>query len=383
LKYLNRICAAIFLPGTLCILIIFSGGVASASTIRGWNVIPSANVKGAAHALLDGVSADAANDAWAVGSWFSNPSLPNDALIEHWNGSAWKIVPGAPISIAGASIALNAVAALKPSDVWAVGTITTTPTTFSVFQALVEHWDGKKWSRVVSTFSQEVLLQGVSALSDNDVWVVGVGDGLPFAAHWNGKTWTQFPIPGSFGGAGGTFYAVHAISASNVWVVGTGNEQTLIEHWNGAHWNLIPSPVVGQTQNLGPSAVLSSITAASAKDLWAVGNYSPDGFTNVALIEHWNGAHWSVVSSPPTAMDGVNYNLVGVAAVAANNIWAIGYNNIEGLLFVHWNGTAWSLVKGPAMSASEYLDGISVASPCAIWAVGEDTSGKTLTEFYS
>ncbi len=353
LKYLNRVSTVSLPLVTLFILIIFSNGIASANALSvnsgGWQVIPSANVKGATNTLY-GTSADAANDAWAVGQEYSNPSLPVHALIEHWNGSAWKIMSGAPISIAGASTALASIVALKPTDVWAAGTITTTPTTFSVFHALVEHWNGKTWSQA-SPFSQEVQLESVSALSDTDVWVVGWSNGLPFAGHWNGKAWTQFSIPGSFGGAGGTLYAVHEISANDVWAVGTGNEHPIVEHWNGTHWNLIPSPQVGQNQNLGPVAVLLSITAASAKDLWAVGNYSPDGSSRVALIEHWNGVLWSVVPSPSTAIDGVDYNLSGVAAVAANNIWAVG-SGIEGPLFVHWNGTAWSLVKSPTTSTS-------------------------------
>ena len=386
MKLLNKICAATLLLGTLFALIIFSSGSVSANThsvnLPGWQVVPSANVTGATN-TLDAVSADAARDAWTVGSWESNPTLPLHALIEHWNGSTWKIVPGASISKPGASFNLNGVVALKPTDVWAVGTIITTPMAINVFHALVEHWNGTKWNWV-SPFSQEVQLQSVSALSDSDVWVVGWSSGLPFAGHWNGKTWTQFPIPGSFGGAGGTLYAVHAISTSDVWAVGTGNEHPLIEHWNGAHWNLIPSPQVGQNQNLGPAAVLVSVTAVSAKDLWAVGNYSPDGSSNVALIEHWNGAHWSVVPSPSSAIDGVNYYPTGVTAVAANNIWAVG-NDTEGSLFIHWNGTAWSLTSNPATSTSPRLSGISAFSAQALWAVGGDSNinnGQTLTEFY-
>jgi arabinogalactan endo-1,4-beta-galactosidase len=59
-----------------------------------------------------------------------------------------------------------------------------------------------------------------------------------------------------------------------------------------------------------------AVAAVSANDVWAVG----DGIGT--LIEYWNGTLWSLVKS---ASPGTDFNnLYGVAAVSANNVWAVG-----------------------------------------------------------
>src|SRR2546425_108891 len=60
------------------------------------------------------------------------------ALTEHWDGTAWSVVPSpTPLE----SI-LNGVAAASTSDVWAAGSFLNSA---SVEQALFEHWNGRKW----------------------------------------------------------------------------------------------------------------------------------------------------------------------------------------------------------------------------------------------
>src|SRR5689334_21377621 len=50
-----------------------------------WNVVRSPNLPSGSG--LQGVDIAAANDVWAVGSYGSQ------TLVEHWNGSAWAVVP--------------------------------------------------------------------------------------------------------------------------------------------------------------------------------------------------------------------------------------------------------------------------------------------------
>src|SRR5258706_5160860 len=83
-----------------------------------------------------------------------------------------------------------------------------------------------------------------------------------------------------------------------------------------------------------------------------------------ALIEHWNGSSWSVVSSP----NGSN-ELYAVAAVSANDVWAVGQQTI-----LHWDGSSWNTVPN---APSVGLYGITVISANEIWAVGG--YNKTLT----
>ena len=67
------------------------------------------------------------------------------------------------------------------------------------------------------------------------------------------------------------------------------------------------------------------------------------------LIEHWTGSAWSVVSAPDP---GDNDQLLSVAALAANDAWAVGERHDPALgsqpLIMHWNGTSWTELAGSA-----------------------------------
>src|SRR5262245_4423886 len=66
---------------------------------------------------LDGVAARSPTDVWAVGSMSSlaNHAFRNQVLIEHWNGKEWRAIPSSSAGI------LSGVAAAAANDVWAVG----------------------------------------------------------------------------------------------------------------------------------------------------------------------------------------------------------------------------------------------------------------------
>jgi hypothetical protein len=97
--------------------------------------------------FLSGVAATSAHDAWAVGS------TKTDILIEHYNGRAWRQVPGtltlpqiAPGIAPGAhDDTLLAVAATSPRDAWVVGRVLRLLSGDSL--ALILHWNGHAWSQ--------------------------------------------------------------------------------------------------------------------------------------------------------------------------------------------------------------------------------------------
>src|SRR5216684_2673823 len=148
---------------------------------------------------------------------------------------------------------------------------------------------------------------------------------------------------------------VAAVSASNIWTVGLYFNgvygQALIEHWDGMNWSVITSPNPGAAGN-----GLNGVTVLSASNIWAVGSYSNTGNvgSSQTLIEHWDGTTWSVVTSPNVASSG--NDLVSVSAVSANNIWAVGnsFNNNTNsgkTLIEHWNGIRWSIVSSPSVGS--------------------------------
>ncbi|SRR6266498_3384288 len=67
-----------------------------------------------------------------------------------------------------------------------------------------------------------------------------------------------------------------------------------IASWNGADWSLVPAAPGGNLPEF------KSVTAVVSNDIWAVGRrqdtVSP--YYLKTLIEHWDGASWTVVPSP-------------------------------------------------------------------------------------
>src|SRR5262249_23038221 len=129
----------------------------------------------------------------------------------------------------------------------------------------------------------------------------------------------------------------------------------LIEHWDRKNWRIVP--------NAGPEGQFSAVAAVGANDIWAVG----EAEQGRPFIEHWDGRHWSVVQNPGPTKDDPNglalsLALSGIAAVSAHDVWAVGSSGIE-----HWDGKRWSVVPN---SVSADLSSIGAASSTNIWAVG-------------
>jgi hypothetical protein len=100
-----------------------------------WKVVNSPGISFGPNTLRS-VAAVSSNDVWAVGY----------GLIEHWNGSNWSLVPSAP---GGNPADLRGVTTVASNDVWAVGRRQET-TTQGYQKTLVEHWDGSAWTVVPS-----------------------------------------------------------------------------------------------------------------------------------------------------------------------------------------------------------------------------------------
>ena len=67
--------------------------------------------------FLQGVAVTSARNAWAAG--FSSNGTTNQTLIEHWNGTAWRLV--ASPNPSSTRNVLNGVAASSATNAWAVG----------------------------------------------------------------------------------------------------------------------------------------------------------------------------------------------------------------------------------------------------------------------
>src|SRR5207253_765948 len=99
-------------------------------------------------------------------------------------------------------------------------------------------------------------------------------------------------------------------------------------------WGIVPSANVTSGET-----VLTSVSGVSANDIWAVG-YAGVGGAIQTVTEHWDGKAWTIVPSP-NPQPGVDNFLDGVAAVSANNVWAVGDSGTSlhpGTVLLHWDG---------------------------------------------
>jgi hypothetical protein len=313
----------------------YSNGSAGQTLIEHWNgtawkQVPSPDPGGsAAFNSLSGVAATSAGNAWAVGTYFNGTW--RRTLIEHWNGSAWTRVPSP--NPGPSQNVLSGVSATSASNAWAVGG-TGICSGGVACRTLIEHWNDTAWKVVPSPKGG---LSGVAATSARNAWAVGshvngtTGRRQTLIEHWNGTAWKQVPSPNPSSALhyGNELSDVAATSASNAWAVGsyanatTGGTQTLIEHWNGSTWKHVSSP------NPARINILSGVAATSASNVWAVGFYVHHNEVSQTLIEHWNGTVWKQVPSPNPSFS--ENGLGGVAATSSNNVWAVGdYRSVSG-----------------------------------------------------
>src|SRR6478752_7353255 len=117
---------------------------APAAAAAGWTSVSVPQTGN--NAELNGMSARTSTDAWAVGVQFGAAGqTPPPPVAYHWHGSAWSLTATPSL---GVNAGLNAVSASSASDAWAVGF--TLPSGYRVRQSLYEHWNGSAWSIVPS-----------------------------------------------------------------------------------------------------------------------------------------------------------------------------------------------------------------------------------------
>jgi WD40 repeat protein len=336
-----------FIPGAFRTLIEHWDG-------KEWRVVPSPNV-GESNNRLTGVAAVSRDDVWAVGYYGdSNDPRVQSALrtlTMHWDGKSWRVVESPDVGTNGNR--LSAVAATAANDVWAVGSVGDWSAT-SPSQTLILHWDGHAWSQVASPNPGPYAnaLYGLAVVARNDIWAVGMlnlnapqqrggGTGAdPLLLRWDGSRWSQVPAPSD----GSHMPGIAAASRDAAWSVGStateGSSESKMLRWDGTRWSSVAVPVPTAAPAGGPPMNhLNGVAALSEDDVWAIGSYRPqiDSMDRGdALLMHWDGARWSLVTSPSSEMrDQLGKQIdepVAIAATASGTIWAVGatYGSYEG-----------------------------------------------------
>lgn len=331
-----------------------------------------ANVSSAPNSTSDGnelfsVAATSRTDAWAVGYHLQVRTDDSWPLTEHFDGTRWSIV----VSPQPDFSELSSVREVTPTDVWAVGSVLDQA---GIAQTLTMHWDGSAWAIIPSpnVGTQSNQLNALTINSTNSVWAFGsffdttANAYQTLALHWNGTSWSVVPTP-DVTGANNQSLGGGSLGFSDVWAVGdeqgSSSPATLAERWNGKTWSIVRTPNIGYS-------IFRSLVPITHHDTWAFGYYF-NGSDFAPLAELWNGNGFSVAATP--AISGQDVVINAGAAVSATDVWAVGNTFVPDRTFtMNWNGSAWTVVASPNRgNVGDDLDGVGQipGSPDA-WAVG-------------
>jgi hypothetical protein len=231
-----------------------------------WSVVSSPKLpKGSA---LTGVTAPSSTNVWAVGFENSSPG----ELVEHWDGTRWTVVSNS--AFAGVSD-VTGISSDSTTDVWAVGSLAGGGTTSL-------QWNGQTWSQIPTAHLRFGGVVAVAALSPTNVWAVGTGPGVPqggFSAHptaviehWNGTSWSVVPSPNPNPQGNNSASAIAAVDANDIWAFGLQLKGPFTEHWDGTSWSIVATPT--------GVASINGATALSSGTVVAVGH----GTNNSGII---------------------------------------------------------------------------------------------------
>lgn len=321
---------------------------------------------GATNSVLQDVTVHAADDVWAVGTWWNSDA--EGPFTVRWDGQGWTLVPLPEIAQPSY---LTGVDALAADDVWAVGSgDDDAPGAPKTTSGVIFHFDGTAWA----TTPIPDLPAGVeSDLEDiTGAWAAGhtESDGVsrPLILHREGGKWAVSPTPDL---PGVELTSVAATAPDDVWAVGS---PATVLHFDGATWNRVDVPVTGKP-------VLNSVAVASG-DVWAAGATCVSPLICVPLVLHRTTDGWRAESS------GGGSEVTEIVA-SKSGVWTFGYHStVTGLKAGHverWSGrlfkTDTTIVPpgGPAgpihpqgeiASATPLAGAASDASGTTLWAVG-------------
>lgn len=331
-----------------------SGGtlwnVSNQGGLAKWNGTGWDMVDGGTHPAAAGVVIDATHIALSSGAF--------------WNGTGWT-VHAPPIDAS-----YEAIAASSLDDVWIAGIPRGVPHRF--------HWNGTSWEapetpadlglplgmwidgnghvwagqsnaeiRVFHDGAWESKVKGDNFVdiawgtADDDIWAIANAS-LNRALHWNGSTWTEFPLPDDkryflsriWGSAPDNYWIAAGSPGNNV------TERDLL-HWNGSAWT---AEAHGNEPDDESPAGFMAIWGSSASNVYAVSG---------SALWHFDGHAWS---------DAGRGGGTDVFGSGADDVWVIQSGNTQ---VSHWDGNGWTDITLPSVVTFGVAN-----SPTDVWFTG-------------
>jgi hypothetical protein len=188
---------------------------------RRWTRSAGASTRGSEHAV--GVGVVSRTDVWVVGERYKYGG-GFATFTEHWDGRTWTRVPA--VDAGSYESLLSEVDGTAADDVWVVGEYR--PEVRVHARTLIEHWNGTAWSVVPSpnVGTGENFLNAVVAAGPERAWAVGWwaapdGHQRPLMLRWDGSAWSVEPPPRP--GMAASLNDVDA-AGGDVWAVGTRSD---------------------------------------------------------------------------------------------------------------------------------------------------------------
>lgn len=182
------------------------------------------------------------------------------------------------------------------------------------------------------------------------------------------RAWSQQVVPTPPSSIDDPLMGVSCTSGDACTAVGEPDGLGLLtpfDRWNGHDWSL---QTAAQPDGVYP--YFSSISCVSNRSCFAVGTASTGDYSNIAILEGWDGSAWS---SLPGASQFANGDLGALSCASRVACMAAGADNTDGSPEVgRWDGRAWS-----GQTLGFYVNGLSCVSRNVCSFVGRDfqTSG--------
>jgi hypothetical protein len=254
----------------------------------------------------------------------------NRGAIFYWNGTEWQE------QAAPTTDSLHTVVALNSQNVWAAG------------DGDIVHWDGNTWTGYpIPTSLPDYWVIDMSFASETNGWAVvqeyddSTANIVYYFLHWDGAAWSRDMVIDRL-------IAVHMLSENEGWAA---DELGGVYHWDGASWQTADETMFAE----GVYSLANHIFFPTADEGWAVS--SSDGAV------YWDGEKWQAYEAlSPTTFEVID------TAVTNGQAWLIGSDgNLNYLLY--WDGQSWSSITAPPEGI---IRGLSVVNENDIWAVGHD-----------
>jgi hypothetical protein len=271
-----------------------------------------------APSVLRAVSKTPTGTAWAVG--YSDPNGNDSAPVaSHYDGSGWhRSMPLAPTA---QSSNLYGVSAVSDHNVWAVGSYTNDY--YGSSTSLVEHWNGSAWRIIPSPNPNPGYINDlvtVAATPDGGVFAAGYqGSGFtpPILIHRVAGHWRNLPLPKLPGYDWGIFGSA-ATSKTNVWFVGSYQRTSdaasrgFALHWDGTELTVYPV----QQPRAWAHSYLSDVTIARDGRVYGVGT-AYDDYTSEPTAWRLGRYGFAVMPTPSVfgSLDAVSAGRGGVISV--------------------------------------------------------------------